>query len=241
VVKTISTILLVFAASPRPLAVIIVALSLLTACGRLPEIVQDPARPVQPSEQLCRSLFPQGEWQLQHAIAATVKGRKMGRLMGAMVVDAPKRAIRCALMTIEGLVLFSARYDGRITVERAVKPFDRPGFAGGLIDDLMLVFLAPEGQAEVGRTTDREVICRYPGPQGLITDIFVKDPDRRRIHRYDARGRLLRSVSVERQNGAPCCDGTGIAQHIILESRSGDDYRLEMRLVEAVPLTKETP
>jgi hypothetical protein len=222
----------------KPLAVIVAALWLLTACSRLPEIVPDPARPPEPAERLCRSLFPRGVWQLQHAIEATVKGRKMGRLMGALVVDAPKRTIRCALMTIEGLVLFSARYDERLTVERAVKPFDRPGFADGLLDDLMLIFLAPEGEAELGRTTDGELVCRYRGPQGSLTDIIVHDPGRRRIDRYDSRGRRLRSVMVERQHGAPHSGQPGIAHHITLESRSGDNYRLKLRLIEAVPLKK---
>jgi hypothetical protein len=216
---------------------IIVALSLLSACSRLPEIVQDPVRPPESSDRLCRSLFPQGEWQLQHTIEATLKGRKMGRMMGAMVVDARRRTIRCALMTIEGLVLFSARYDGRLTVERAVAPFDRPGFAQGVLDDLMLIFLAPEGQGRFGRTADGQVICRYPGPQDVVTDIIVQDPGRRRIQRYDSRGRLLRSVSVD--NGAPYSGGPPMARKITLESRSGDNYRLALRLIEAVPLKPE--
>jgi hypothetical protein len=225
----------------KPLAVIIVALSLLTACSRLPEIVEDPARLPKPSDPSCRSLFPQGRWQLQHAISATVRGRNMGKLIGAMVLNARQRTIRCALMTIEGLVLFSARYDGQLTVERAVKPFDRPGFAGGLMDDLMLMFLVPEGQGRFGRTTDSEIVCRYPYPKNHITDIIVQDPDRRRINRYDTRGRLLRTVSVDRANTAQYSGRSGIARHITLESRSGENYRLELRLIEAVQLKKEPP
>jgi hypothetical protein len=225
----------------RNVAVIIVALSLLTACSRLPEIVEDPTRLPRPSDPSCRSLFPQGQWQLQHAIEATVRGRKMGRLIGALVLNDRKRTIQCALMTIEGLVLFSARYDGQLTVDRAVKPFDRPGFADGLLEDLRLMFLAPEGQTRLGWTKDSEAICRYPYPKSYITDIIVQDPDRRRINRYDTRGRLLRTVSVDRGNTARYSGRSGIAQHITLEGRSGDNYRLELRLIEAVPLKKETP
>jgi hypothetical protein len=225
----------------KPLAVIIVALSLLTACSRLPEIVEDPTRLPKPSDPSCRSTFPRGQWQFQHAIAATVKGRNMGKLIGAMVLNSQKRTIRCALMTIEGLVLFSARYDGQLTVDRAVKPFDRPGFAGGLMDDLRLMFLAPEGQGLFGRTTDSDVICRYPYPDNFITDIIVQKPDRWRINRYDAQGRLLRAVSVDGGNATRYAGRSGIAQHITLESRGGENYRLELRLIEALPLKKETP
>jgi hypothetical protein len=225
----------------KRLAVIIVALSLLTACSRLPEIVEDPTRLPKLSDQLCRSLFPRGKWQLQHAIEATVRGRKMGKLIGAMVLNAQERTIQCALMTIEGLVLFSARYDGKLTVDRAVKPFDRPDFAGGLMDDLMLMFLAPEGNGRLGRTVDRDVICRYMYPSNFITDIVVQDLDRRRINRYDARGRLLRTVSIDRANTAQYAGHCGIDQSMTLESRRGDNYRLELRLIKAIPLQKETP
>lgn len=225
----------------KPLTVIIVALSLLTACSRLPEIVEDPTRLPEPSDPSCRSSFPQGQWQLQHAIEATVKGRQMGKLIGAMVLNAQQRTIQCALMTIEGLVLFSARYDGQLTVDRAVRPFDRPGFAGGLINDLRLMFLAPEGQGRLGRTTDNDVICRYSYPQNFITDIIVQDSDHWMINRYDDRGRLLRTVSVDRADTARYSGRSGIAQYITLESRSGDDYRLALRLIEAVPIKKETP
>ena len=225
----------------KALAVIIVALSLLTACSRLPVIIEDPARLPKPSDPSCRSPFPRGQWQLQHAIEATARGRKMGKLIGAMVLNAQKRTIQCALMTIEGLVLFSARYDGQLTVERAVKPFDRPGFAGGLLDDLMLMFLVPEGQRRLGRTTDGDLICRYTYPQNYITDIIVQNSDHWMINRYDSRGRMLRMVSVDRGNTARYSKRSGIAQHITLESRSGDSYRLELRLIEAVPFKKETP
>ena len=222
----------------KSLSVIIVALLLFTACSRLPEIVEDPTRLPGPS---CRSLFPQRQWQFQHAIEATVRGRKMGKLIGAMVLNARKRTIQCALMTIEGLVLFGARYDGQLTVERAVKPFDRPGFAAGLMDDLRLMFLAPEGQARLGRTTQSNVICRYRYPENFITDIVVHDPDHWMINRYNARGRWLRTVSVETAEAARYSEWSGIARHITLESRSGDDYRLALTLIEAVPIKKETP
>ncbi len=217
----------------KPLCVIIAALSLLSACSRLPELVMDPSLAANPA---CHTAFAQGAWQYQHAIAATVRGRAMGKLIGAMVLSEKERTIQCALMTIEGLVLFSARYDGQLTVERAVKPFDKPGFAVGLMDDLMLMFLAPQGQGRAGRTADGHAMCRYGDPDKGITDIIVRDPDQWKIRRYDSRGRLLRAVSAEREINAHIAERHGIAQHIALESRSGNHYRLELTLIEAVPL-----
>lgn len=211
---------------------ILSAVVLLAACVRLPEIIIDPASAAGGFEPACRMPFPRGAWQLQHTIDATVRGRAMGRLVGVMVLSAPERSIQCALMTIEGLVLFSARYDGRLTVERAVDPFDQPGFADGLIDDLILIFLAPETAGRYGRTADDDLICRYPHADHQITDIVVRDPDHWIINRYDDQGRLLRRVSAEREDAGR----SGIARHITLESRSASDYRLALTLIEAVPI-----
>ena len=217
----------------KRLCVIIAALLLLSACSRLPELVSDPTLVADPA---CHMTFAQGAWQYQHAIAATFRGRAMGKLIGAMVLSEKERTIQCALMTIEGLVLFSARYDGQLTVERAVKPFDKPGFAAGLMDDLILMFLAPQGRGQVGRTTDGHAMCRYSDPDRGITDIIVRDSDHWMIRRYDTRGRLLRAVSADRENNAQVAGRTGIAQHITLESRSGNHSRLELTLIDAVPL-----
>ena len=215
---------------------ILLAVALLCACSRLPQIITDPGTAASAFQPACRMPFPRGTWQLQHAIDATVRGRTMGRLIGVMILSAPGRSIQCALMTIEGLVLFSARYDGRLTVERAVDPFDQPGFADGLIDDLTLIFLAPETAGRFGRTADGDLICRYPHADHQITDIVVRDPDHWIINRYNDQGRLLRRVSAEREDTAGDAGRSGIARHITLQSRSGSDYRLELTLIEAVPI-----
>lgn len=218
---------------------IVIAVVLLAACARLPEIIIDPVSAAGGFEPACRMPFPRGTWQLQHAIDATVRGRAMGRLVGVMVLSEPERSIQCALMTIEGLVLFSARYDGRLTVERAVDPFDRPGFADGLIDDLKLIFLAPEAAGRFGRTAGGDVICRYPHIDHQLTDIVVKDPDHWMINRYNDQGRLLRRVWAEGDAAARKAGRSGIARHITLESRSASDYRLELTLIEAEPIKPE--
>lgn len=71
-------------------------------------------------------IFPSGRWQLTHAIDATVMGEKKSGLLGVSVLSSADRTLRCALMTIEGFVLFSGRFDGQLTVERALSPLIGP-------------------------------------------------------------------------------------------------------------------
>lgn len=215
---------------------IILMLSLLAACSRLPALITDPAQDASPPSQTCRAAFPEGDWQLQHVIEATVQGRKMGRLIGAVVLSGQSRTIECALMTIEGLVLFSARYDGRLIVDRAVKPFDRPGFAQGLIDDLMLMFLYPKGLKQVGRSAEGKLICRHRYPEDHVTDVIIDGPKSWMINKYNSQGKLLRTVTAGSANNNQADDRSGIAQHVTMENRSGSEYRLELRLIEALRL-----
>jgi hypothetical protein len=218
---------------------IIMVLSLVAACSRLPALITEPIQDAGPPNQICRSAFPEGDWQLQHVIEATVRGRKMGRLIGAVVLSGQSRTIECALMTIEGLVLFSARFDGTLIVDRAVKPFDRPGFAQGLIDDLMLMFMHPKGLRQVGRSAEGRLICRHWYPEDNVTDVIIDGPNSWLINQYSSQGKLLRTVTAGRQNNSHADDRSGIAQHMTMETRSGSGYRLELRLIDAVPL--QTP
>ena len=215
---------------------IILMLSLLAACSRLPALITDPARDASPPSQTCRAAFPEGDWQLQHVIKATVRGRKMGRLIGAVVLSGQSRSIECALMTIEGLVLFSARYDGKLIVDRAVKPFDRPGFAQGLMDDLMLMFMHPKGLRQVGRSAEGKLICRHWYPEDHVTDIMIDGPNSWLINKYSSQGKLVRTVTAGRENNDHADERSGIAQHMTMENRSGSEYRLELRLIEALRL-----
>ena len=219
-------------------ASIIVAFWLIMGCGRLPEVVTDPTQSSALPAAICQAAFPKGDWQLQHAIDASIRGRPLGRLIGALIISSRSRTIECALMTIEGLVLFSARYDGRMVIQRAVKPFDRPGFAQGLVDDLMLMFLQPDANGIVGVDSQGKRICRHRYPESHVIDVVIDSHNGWIINKYNTQGKLLRTVKAGTGTSAQRAGRTGIAQHMTLENRSGSDYRLELKLIEAIPLQR---
>ncbi len=212
---------------------ILPVVALITACAQLPRIR---ALPFDDASRLnCDQVFPAGRWQFHHLIKATVGGRAMGRLTGVSVVSTLTGTIECALMTMEGLVLFSARYDGRVTVTRAIAPFDRTGFAEGLVADLRLLYFKPEAPLQAhGQLADGEQVCRYNTPGGAVTDVVVKDPHHWAIHAYSANNRRLRTIEAT----GPLA-GSGPARELTIQSRGLIEYVLELKLIEAISLEKE--
>jgi hypothetical protein len=205
----------------------------LGGCAHLPEIQPGPTPAAGQGDFDGRRIFPQGRWQLYHAIEATVPGGRQGLLTGVTVLSSRERSIECALMTVEGFVLFKGRFDGRLTVDRAVAPFDRPGFAQGLMEDLAALFFAPPGlPCQTGRIDRQERIYRYCQP-GRTTDILLKPDQSWEVHQYDSRNRLARSIEARAMTRI---DGQSFAEKLTLRHRGLLGYRLGLKLIEAVPL-----
>jgi len=99
----------------KRLLLIAAVLALTTACARLPEIYLPIGYDPLPSHVECREMFPQGRWQMHHAIQATVPGGGKTILTGVTVLSSQDRTIDSALMTVEGFVLFKGRYDGTLS------------------------------------------------------------------------------------------------------------------------------
>lgn len=212
---------------------LVVALSaFIAACSQVPKVVFQSAFDGAPD--YCEQPFSEGRWQLHHLIEAKVHGRSMGQLTGVSVISAADRTIECALMTIEGLVLFSARYDGKLTVMRAVAPFDRPGFARGLVDDLMLLFFKPTAPLQSrGLLPGGEAVCRYGAGDGAVVDTVFKDRRHWAVYRYSTGGRLERTIEGESAAAAffP-------AAHLTIKSHGRMEYVLKLKLLEALPLAE---
>jgi len=205
----------------------------LAACAHLPQIQPDVSSATAQQVRRCRTLFPQGRWQLYHAIEATVPGGTKTTLTGVSVLSSETHNVEWALMTIEGLVLFSGRYDGTLTVRRALAPFDRPGFAQGLVDDLRLLFFTPQAPLSVtGRGVQGGHVCRF-GTPAQATDIVVKDDGSWEARQYDDGQRLVRSLKAE---NITLVAGHRFAKHLMLKNHGLLGYQLELRLLEAVAL-----
>ena len=223
----------------RYLCVLLSIGCILISCSALPSLqpVDLAARTELP--QTCRRLFPSGKWQFVHSIEAVMPGGQRGLVMGVTVVSSRENSAHCVLMTIEGLVVFDARYDKQLVVNRAVAPFDNEGFAAGLISDIRLIFFLPQGPlAETGNDPNGASVCRYQNPDGRIVDLLIDADRTRHIRQYNPQQRLSRTVDAFFTK--PESDGNGPDFPDRLELRAHDvaGYTLIMDLVDAIPLTK---
>jgi hypothetical protein len=201
---------------------------LLVGCAQLPRLQTPADSAVTPA---CEGLFPQGCWELVHTIQAAPPGGRIQTMIGASRICSAERSIHCVLMSLEGLVLFEADYDGGISVRRAVGPLSRDGFADGLIQDILLIFFAPQGELQcIGRLADGSGVCRYAAAGNQTRDIIALPRGGWQIRAYDARKRLARTVTYAApESGSP----GGLASRIELQAHGLAGYRLEMTLVEA--------
>jgi len=221
----------------KPFIFLLSALCLITACSSLPKIDSAGGSALSGPLRECRQLFPKGRWQFLHAIEATMPGGKKGMLMGVTIISSRGKTAQTVIMTIEGMVLFDARYDQRLVVNRALPPFDSPNFAQGLLNDIRLVFFEPEGPLiDSGILKNQAAVCRYQNPDGQIVDIIHRSDDRWEIQRYTKSLRLNRTVGVFFNKKQADPDLSGIPERLELKAHGHSGYALVMRLLEAIPL-----
>ena len=212
----------------------LILLLLPLACAHLPKI-QAPADPHgAPSQEACTQIFPQGRWQFVHAIEAVPPGGRRINILGVIQTASQERTVKCVLLTLEGLVLFQASYDHHLTIERAIPPFDAKGFAQGLLNDIMLIFFAPQAPCrQTGYLASGDFVCRYSLSNQGTLDIVRKPHDGWEIRRYNASNRLERTVSpIEPMT----LSARGFPTHLELRASGLAGYRLTLTLLEARPL-----
>ena len=193
---------------------------------------------MQELHQKCRHLFPNGKWQFLHSIETTMPSGEKGLVLGVTIVSSHDKTARCVIMTLEGLVVFDARYDRQVTINRRVPPFDSENFAKGLIKDIQLIFFTPQGSVITsGILKNGSSICRYQNADGRIVDIITHKGNTRELRQYSKHFRLTRTVNAffGKKDGAS--DRFGIPDRLELTAHSSPGYALVMDLVEAVSLT----
>jgi hypothetical protein len=212
---------------------VLVALLLALSCARLPKIVPvTGADPSGPAEG-CNRIFPAGKWQLLHSIEADLPGGRNSVMMGLTVLSSRLRSNRSVIMSLEGFVVFDGEFNQGLKVHRALPPFDSPGFAEGLMEDIRLIFFKPEGPAaECGILTDGSTVCRYKNPDGGVVDIVFRSTGTFEALRYDRKQRLTRIVRIP----VDARSAAGLPQTIELTAQGKQAYKLVMTLLEAVPL-----
>jgi hypothetical protein len=179
----------------------------------------------------CYAIFPAEPWESVHKLEATIRGGGSSSLLGVTKGDPSERRFESLLLTPEGFILFDAELrEGRIVVRRAVAPFDSPAFAGGLMEDVTLLFLPPQVKPTTwGKETDGKMICNWEGPDDSDTEITGSMDSGWRISRRDKKGRVIKEVVL---NG-PFVNG--LASHVELRASRPASYRLRMTLVQPSP------
>jgi hypothetical protein len=204
------------------------------ACARLPQIRPADPETARRTAAACAAIFPQGAWQFVHAVQFFPPDGSIQTLMGVVRLSSAAKRFHCVMMTIEGLVLFEATYDGAIAIQRAVAPLDKPGVAEGMVEDIRLIFFPPDPCClAAGFTPEGQSICRYPRPDGGTEEIRPGSDGAWEIRRYAPDHRLLRRV-------APIPGGdlqlAGLPARVELQAPGLAGYRLVLRLVEAMPM-----
>ena len=185
--------------------------------------------PVPDMKPDCAPLFPQGNYQFVHLIEFSMPGGNHGTAMGVTVTGG--NGIESALMTVEGFVLFAARFSDTLTVHRAVPPFDKPGFADGMMQDIRTIFQLPQGKTVTGSLPNARSVCRITDSNGQLTDILTNTNQCRQLNIYSPDRQLQSKIS-----GHSCIvnlNDTLIPKTLTLTSLQMGGYSLKMTLISA--------
>jgi len=200
--------------------------------GRLPLSVQEASL-----KEQCAAVYPRGRWQFVHTIEFRMADGRSSSVVGVTVVDG--NTLSCALMTIEGFTLFQARLNDRLEIDRAVPPFDRPGFARGLMEDVRALFVRPPAsEVSYGSLADTAQLCRMTTADGRITDILPLEDGCWRIRTYDRKQALTRTITAR---SCRLVDSTMIPDELKLTVPGPAGYILKMTLVTAVHGNNPSP
>ena len=209
------------------IANLIVVMTLCTGCLTAPGEVLLQGEP----EDLkrCAALFPSGPWECVHKIEAVIQGGMSSSLLGITKGDPAGRRLNTVLLTPEGFILFEAEQNGdAISVLKAVPPFDSPAFANGLMEDVNLLFLPPQGGAlKSGRTADGDVLCRWESSSGYREELSLSRVIK--ISLLDRHGDLIKEALLT----APFVKG--LASQVELRTLKPAPYKLKMTLLQGPP------
>jgi len=205
----------------------LVIVLLLVACAHMPSIQPAETDRQYRVEARCRSIYPVGRWQLVHTLNVRLHRGYQATLTGVIILSTADSRVHCVLMTLEGFVLFEAVDNGEVAVKRAFGPFDNSEFAKGVMRDIRLIFLAPEGEMQTaGKFAGGTEGCRYRTRDNRFIDVIGAVDGSWQIQQYEPR----RTVVVD------AVDQRGLSPKLTLEAGGKASYTLVMTLIEAISL-----
>jgi hypothetical protein len=207
----------------------------LLSCQTLP-VITSPVSTVNKNALTCPFPFLKEKYRLVHSIENRMFGETQSVIIGVILADPSTRVISCAIMTAEGMVLFEAESGpDTLKVNRALPPFDSEGFSKNVIEDIKLIFFAPEGKLQViGILANGATACRYQEENGGGIDIIDDRLEGIAVKRYSPSGVLKRYIKFNKAAG-------NIYQNIELQAYETFNYSLLMNIIEAQPIKRKTP
>jgi hypothetical protein len=219
----------------RPFYLLLISLVSTFSCSHIPKIYLTEYTDSDHIPEKCHSIFPDGDWRFVHSIEVALSGGNNAFMLGVTRISPQNQTIWAVMMTLEGMVLFDAFYDGRMVINRAIPPFDSEFFAQGLMEDIRLIFFQPEKIAvEIGLSGTGESICRYHSPEEIITDVVIGQNNSLTINRYH-RNLLHRTVRLYRGETQR---HPSIFQRLELIAHKPVKFEMDLNLLETEPLTE---
>lgn len=206
----------------------LMVMAFLTACQSLPVIHPSGSGEFHFD---CADPFTKDPHRFVHAIEARMPGDVRSSVIGITLVDPSRRFISCAIITVEGMVLWEAESSGSHTIiHRALPPFDSAGVSQNMLADITLVFLAPQGPLyQKGYLNDQSNVCRYREENGYWVDVIENKSGNVEIGLYSPSGALKRQVMFRKV-------ANKMYQSIKLQASAPFDYVLLMTLIDDQPI-----
>ncbi len=195
----------------------------------MPELVPVSVSDVQ--EEICENSFVKGDWQFVHSINFEMNNGHGATLVGITVLQEKK--LKTVLMGVEGFVLFEAEQEisGKVLVRRAMPPFDKTGFAEGLMGDVQTLLMEPEFAGRlIAKNSEDELLCRYIAGNGQVIDVVTATQGWNRITRYNKEGMLQQIITTRNYKEVA---GESIAERITLIASGVQGYTLQLQLLSA--------
>ncbi|MBW1899196.1 MAG: hypothetical protein JRI61_09065 [Deltaproteobacteria bacterium] len=221
------------------LTILLTILGISTSCARLPDIYPQDSSPASKVNMKCDQPFLKNRWQIVHSIKAVLPNDQKEVMIGTIILSPEKEIIHCVITSIEGIVLLEMVYNKNVIINRAIPPFDSADIAEGLMNDIRLIFLKPEGSLiESGLMENGSNICRYKRDDGMTVDVIVPPEGGWEINQYDFYFGLNRTVKAEFLTKHESMEmNDKIPERLELTAHGFLGYKLSLDLIESVRLT----
>jgi len=178
---------------------VLILIIFILSCQTLP-LINPSGSGIKENTLTCPFPFLEGKYRLIHSIENRMFDETQSVIIGVTLVDSSTRNVSCAIITAEGMVLLEAEScKETLKINRALPPFDSENFAKNIIDDIKLIFLAPEGKLqEKGTLANGATACRYREENGDWVDVINGRVEGTAVKRYSPDGILKRHIKFNK-------------------------------------------